>query len=99
MTSEPDCTHVFESRKASCGIHRGRRAVIPSPSRGEGITKIRIAFLSAAPQLLRRAAGAFRHRFKLRPADRGMADARADAAIGAGEHVLAPDELRIAHEA
>ena len=28
-----------------------------------------------------------------------MPDARADAAIGAGQHVLAPDELRIAHEA
>ena len=55
--------------------------------------------LSAAPQDLCRAPRAFGHCFELGPADRGVADPRAETAIGAGQHVLAADQLGVAHQA
>src|SRR5215469_1358286 len=52
-----------------------------------------------SPQDLRRTPRALGQRLELGPADRRVADPRAESAIGAGEHIRAPDQPRIAHEA
>src|SRR5215469_1979347 len=52
-----------------------------------------------SPKDLGRTAGTFRHCLELGPANRRVADARAEPAIGPCEHVLAPDQPRIAHQA
>src|ERR1700732_1815970 len=48
-----------------------------------------------APEGLRRAPRAFGHRFELRPANRRMPDPGAEPAIGAGQDILAADEIGI----
>src|SRR5262252_701389 len=52
-----------------------------------------------SPEDLRRAARAFGKRLEFGPADRRMSNPRAEPAIGAGEHIMAPDKPRIAHQA
>src|SRR5438094_372984 len=62
-------------------------------------TPYRFVPLPPAPQELRRPAGAFGHRLELGPADRLVADPCAEPAIGAGQDILAADEIGVAHEA
>ncbi len=52
-----------------------------------------------APKGLRRASRAFGQRFEFGPADRRVADPRAEPAIGAGEHVFAAHEVGVADQA
>src|SRR5947207_1820469 len=54
--------------------------------------------LPPPPQDLGRAPRAFGHRREFGPADRLVADPRAEPAIGAGQHILAADEARVAHQ-
>lgn len=58
-----------------------------------------IALAITVPKDLRRSPGAFGHRFEFRPADRGMADARAEAAIRSRQDVLAAEQFCVADEA
>src|SRR5579864_7245833 len=57
------------------------------------------AVSSPTPEDLGGAARAFGHRLELGPADRFVADACAETAIGAGQHILPPDQPGIAYEA
>src|SRR5437773_11682123 len=50
------------------------------------------------PQLFCREARAFGHRFELGPDDLRIADARTEAAVGAGHNIFAADDLGVADQ-
>ncbi len=56
------------------------------------------ATFRSRPEVVACDAGALRDRLELRPRKRRMADAQAELAIGPGDHVLTPDELRVASD-
>src|SRR3989475_7827009 len=66
-----------------------------TPSRRRTITAPR----SALPELSRRQSRAFHERLELRPRDLRMADTRSETAVRPRDHVLAPDEPHVLHEA
>src|SRR3972149_1806722 len=74
---------------AGAGGHRDVVCVQSSPGH-RGLDLWRAP--GSAPQLLRRDAGALRHRRELRPDDLRVADAAAEAAVRAGDDVLAADD-------
>src|SRR4051794_22199039 len=76
------------------GCLRRRR----SPGLQAGASYPRGRHVLLAPELLRRDAGAFCHRAELGPGDLAMRHPGADAAVRAGDDVLAADEVCVAHE-
>ena len=65
----------------------------------EHFSNLLATLLLSAPQLFTRQPRAFGHGFEFRPADLWAADPRAEAAIGAGHDIFAPDDFGVAHEA
>src|SRR2546425_9462708 len=93
----PSSVKISPRSTSSDAPSRARTApkTLVTPSRRRTITAPR----SALPELSRRQSRAFHERLELRPRDLRMADARSETAVRPRDHVLAPDEPRVLHEA
>src|SRR3989442_4737491 len=93
----PSSVKISPRSTSSDAPSRARTApkTLVTPSRRRTITAPR----SALPELSRRQSRAFHERLELRPRDLRMADTRSETAVRPRDHVLAPDEPRVLHEA
>src|SRR5256885_561276 len=93
----PSSVKISPRSTSSDAPSRARTApkTLVTRSRRRTITAAR----SALPELSRRQSRAFHERLELRPRDLRMADARSETAVRPRDHVLAPDEPRVLHEA